>query len=440
MADVQPFKGLRYNQQKVHDLSMVITPPYDVISPEQQRIYYERNPYNLIRLELGMDFADDSPTSNRYTRAAETLHQWIQENVLIREDKPSFYLMEHRFTRRMRETSYWGLIATVRLEEFDTGHIRATEITMDSPVEDRLNLLRSCRVNLSPTMGAFIQKEGDLLSLLPDIDTASPHLSGTDDFGVTFNVWVVNEDSAVRRIIDFFNDKPIYIADGHHRYRTSMTYRKEQLGTENVSDDPRNFVMMTLISSNDHGLTMLPTHRLVSNLTPEQLDTLRTDLPEYFSIQELAASPPKPEENLDKWMNALSEAGYDRTAFGLYGLEPDKYLLLIPHDVSQLYQMLPGDRPLAWRKLDVSLLHGIILQRILGIDTPEKEKESLEYSPDEEMVLGKVISGEAQLAMFLNPAPISSVMAVADAGDRMPQKSTYFYPKTAAGLVMNPLW
>lgn len=441
MTHVQPFRGLRYNLAKVGgDLSSVITPPYDVISAEQQQDYYERNSFNLIRLELGKKFPDDTIENNRYTRAAATLEQWLRDGVLIREERPAYYLMEHRFSHWGEEKSFWGLIVNVRLEEFNTGSIRATEITMDAPIEDRLKLLRACRVNLSPIMGAFLQKEGDLLTLLPELDLTQPDMSATDDFGVTFNLWVIDEESKVRELTDFLADKLIYIADGHHRYTTALTYRNEQTGPDTPPDDPRNFVMMGLTSSNDRGLTMLPTHRLIRGIKPEHLANLKGELARYFSIQEIEPCSEDLQKSLKCWMEDLSANSKGDAAFGLYGLEGRKYLLLTPHDVSALYEMLPPERPLAWRKLDVSLLHGIILEGMLGIDNPEKERECLKYSPDDGEVIRKVDEGEAQLAVFLNPASIASVVAVADAGDRMPQKSTYFYPKTAAGLVMNPLW
>ncbi len=440
MADAQPFRGLRYNLGKVGDISSVIVPPYDVINEKQQHDYYERHPFNLIRLELGKKFPDDNSSHNRYTRAAATLEEWIRDGVLLRDERPAYYLMEHRFSHRGHERSYWSLIGTMRLEEFNIGAIRATEITMDAPIEDRLNLIRACRVNLSSIMGAFIQKEGDLLTLLPEIDLTEPDMSGTNDFGVTFNLWVINEDSKIRELTEFLADKIIYIADGHHRYTTALTYRNEQPGLDFASTDPRNFVMMSLISSNDRGLTMLPTHRLIRGLRPEQVANLKAELARYFSIREIEPCSSVPRDNLNCWAESLSEAGKRNTAFCIYGLEAGKYFLLIPHDVSALRDMLPAERPPAWRELDVSLLHGVILQRIMGIDNHQKEKECLEYSPDESEVLRKVDDGDAQLAVFLNPAPISSVMAVADAGDRMPQKSTYFYPKTAAGLVINPLF
>ncbi len=440
MTHAQPFRGLRYNLDKVGDLSSVITPPYDVISEAEQHDYYERNPFNLIRLELGKKFPDDNSRHNRYTRAAATLEEWIRDGVLLRDERPAYYLMEHRFSHRGRKRSYWCLIVTIRLEEFNTGAVRATEITMNAPIEDRLNLIRACHVNLSPIMGAFVQKKGDLLTLLPEIDLTRPDTSGTNDSGVTFNLWVIDEESKVRELTEFLADKIIYIADGHHRYTTALAYRNEQPGLDVASNDPRNFVMMALISSNDRGLIMLPTHRLIRGLKPDQLASLKEELARYFSIREVASSSGDSREKLDIWTEALAKEGKRNAAFGIYGLESGKYLLLIPHDVSALRDMLPAERPLAWRELDVSLLHGVILQKLLGIDDPQKEKECLEYSPDDAELVRKVDDGGAQLAVFLNPVPISSVAAIADAGYRMPQKSTYFYPKPAAGMVINPLF
>lgn len=442
MADVQPFRGLRFNPQRNRSLSSLITPPYDVISEEQQREYYHKDPNNIIRLEFGREFRRDHPGNNRYTRSADTLNEWLRDAVLIQEERPAFYLIEHRFPVKDAYKSYWGLIASVRLEDFETGKIRPTEIIMKGPAEDRLQLLRSCRINTSSIMGIFDQKEGDLSSLFPDIDTDTPAFTGTDDSEVTFNMWIIDDPVATARVTEFFTGTVIYIADGHHRYTTALAFRDETLADESTdgSSEASKYLMMALISCNDDGLSLLPTHRLIRNIEPDQMVRLKDDLARYFVIQGLLSPLPESSQNMPQWMDALSEAGRNGPVFGLYGLEPGKCCLLTPQNASALYDMLPAEKPLAWKKLDVSLLHGIILQRILGIDNPEKEKECLEYSPDASYVLQNVDEGSGQLAVLLNPASISSVIAIADAGDRMPPKSTYFYPKTAAGLVMNPLF
>lgn len=439
MADVLPFRGLRYAPNQAGVLSSLITPPYDVINDRQQELFYRRNPHNIIRLE----FAKDAPDgNNKYTRAAATLTDWLQTGVLFQEQHPAFYLVEHRFPFRDGYQSYWGLVAAVRLEDFETGNIRPTEVIMKAPAADRLNLLRSCQANLSPIMGIFNHDDGGLLSLFPDLDLDNPSLTAIDDSEVTFNVWVIDNEDSVREVSRFFAERPIYIADGHHRYTTALAYRNERLASHpaNSSDEPFNFLMMTIISSNDPGLTLLPTHRLVRNVEPERIANLENRLKDYFRIQEIPPTSPDAVENLFHWTGILGKAASSDLAIGVYGLAGKDYLLLTPHDASALRNTLPEDKPSAWKNLDVSLLHSVILQGMLGIDNPEKERECLAYSPHEAELVQKVTAGTSQLAFFLNPIPVPSVLAIADAGTRMPPKSTYFYPKTPAGLVINPLF
>ncbi|MCL0065330.1 DUF1015 domain-containing protein [Dehalococcoidia bacterium] len=454
MADVRPFAGIRYNAGMIGDPSSVITPPYDVITPEQQSSYYQRNPCNVIRLELGQEFPDDIPGNDKYTRAANTLNDWLRDGVLFRERCPAFYLVEHRFSYGDSLRSYWGIIAAVRLDDLGAGRIRPTEITMKRAVTDRIDLLRVCRANLSPIMGIFQHEEEGLLPLFSNLCREKPSLSVVNDLGVTFNVWAVTEAETVRGIAGFLAGRTIYIADGNHRYQAALAYRDEQLRGfqgENPPDDPVahpgssgnepfNFVMMTLIGSLDPGLVLLPTHRLVKGIESKRIAELKETLSERFQIQELPRYSSDASENLRRWTAALTEAGNEGMALGLYGLSEGVFYLLTPGEESTLHKMMPGDKPAAWKDLDVSVLHWAILRGMLGIDSPEREKDCLEYSVDGMEVLRKVDTGMSQLAFFLNPVPISSLFAIADAGMRMPPKSTYFHPKTPAGLVINPLW
>jgi uncharacterized protein (DUF1015 family) len=440
MADVRPFRGIRYNAGMIGDLSAVITPPYDVITPEQQASYYRRNPHNIIRLEFGQELPGDIPGNDKYSRAAKILNDWLREDILVREQRPAFYLTEHRFPYEDSIRSYWGLIAAVRLEGLSIGRIRPTEMTMKEPAVDRINLLRACRANISPIMGIFNRDQrGSLQSVLPSLD--APTFTGVDDFGVIFNVWVLTEAETVRRIIEFLAGRVIYIADGHHRYQTALAYRDERFAARSGSlgDEDFNFVMMTLIDSQDPGLVVRPVHRLVSGIDSGTVTKLKEALIEHFQIRELPWYSSEVSENLRRWIVALEEAGNRGAAFGLYGLSEGVFYLLTPGEESALHNILPGDKPAAWRNLDVNLLHWVILRGVLEIDGPEREKKCLEYSPHGAEVLRKVDMGISQLAFFLNPVSIASLLAIADAGMRMPPKSTYFYPKTPAGLVINPL-
>ncbi len=444
MVDIQPFYGLRYNLEKVSDLSAVISPPYDVISPQQQTFYYRKSPYNIIRLELGQGSSSDE---DKYIRAANLLSRWLKEGILIREKAPAFYLVEHRHSRSNlvqsnNSKSCWGLIAAVRLEDLDSGKIRPTEQTLKEPILDRLYLLRACQANLSPIIGVFNQPKESFLALFSNLDLNHPLMSAVDEEGVVYNLWVINEEKNFKKINRFFAAEVLYIADGHHRYTTALTYRNEQLAThpDSTGREAFNFVMMTLISAQDSGLVLLPFHRLVRGIEPEKLTQMRDHLMPYFSIEELPQTSPSLSKTLRGWLTTLAARGNKGTAIGLYGPSPGKFWLLSPHERANLSRLMPEDKPLAWKGLDVSLLHWVVLRKILGIESEEREKECLEYSSDGLEVIRKVIEGEYQLAFFLNPPSISQVLAVADANVRMPQKSNYFYPKTPAGLVINPLF
>ncbi len=434
MADVQPFYGLRYNLERIGDLSAVITPPYDVISTEEQLIYYRSSPHNVIRLEYGEERPDDSPQNNRYTRAALTLENWLSQGMLTREQRPAFYLVEHRFTYQGSMRSRFSLLARVRLEPLSgDGGIRPHEMTMRKPGEDRLCLLQSCRANFSPVMGLFQHRGEGVQSLFPDT-MDRPALSAVDRNGVTYAMWVITDEEDTARVSDFFTNKTLYIADGHHRYETALAYQKEQLSQHKActGDEAFNFVMMTLTSAGDPNLIMLPTHRLVRGVNPGRLAQLKRERSAHFDEEFLPPSS-TPTQTLEAWMQTLNEQLV--TAFGLYGLDGD-YLCLLRARPG----IIPTIQPDILQHLDVNVLHQVILRQMLGIDSPEREEECLEYTRDGLEAISRVDAGEYQLAILLNPTPISSVMAVADQGVRMPQKSTYFHPKTPTGLVINPLW
>ncbi|MBE0415925.1 MAG: DUF1015 domain-containing protein [Dehalococcoidia bacterium] len=435
MADVQPFRGLRYNLEQIGDLSAVLSPPYDVISAEEQLLYYGKSPYNVIRLEFGAERADDSPQENKYTRAALTMESWLREGILIREGSPAFYLVEHRFPYQDAVKSRFSLIARVGLEDLSSGQIRPHEMTMRGPRADRMCLLRSCRANFSPVMGLFRHQGEGILPLLPD-RINRPALSVVDKNGVDYRLWVVTDGKAIARVSDFFANKLLYIADGHHRYEIALAYQWEQRSTHpDISGkEGFNFVMMTLTASNAPNLIMMPTHRLVRRLEAKGLAQLREGLAAYCG-EEVLSPLPTPSETLKVWLEALKERGRSGTTFGLYGIDGQCLRLLTLRQ-----EMIPIDQPSALKGSDVYILHRLILRQMLGIDSQEMEGDCLEYTRDALGALSWVDSGGYQLAFLLNPTPISRILAVADEGARMPQKSTYFYPKTPAGLVINPLW
>lgn len=432
---MQPFQGIRYSLEQTDDLSALICPPYDVISPEEQLFYHRMSPYNAVRLEFGEERREDSPQDNRYTRAALTMKGWLKDRILVRDERPAFYLVEHRFTYQDIEKSRFSLIARVRLEDFSSGQIRPHEITIGGAGADRLRLLKSCHANFSPIMGLFRHHGAGIFSLLPDtIDR--PVLSAVDHYGVGYAIWLLTDKETIATVSDFFADKTLYIADGHHRYETALAYRREQRSEHSSCTGMKafDFVMMTLTDANDPNLIMEPTHRLVRGLNERSF----TELSEQLAAschQELLPPLTDSAETLKNWLKTLEECGLQGTTFGLYGLDRQSLRLL-----TLKQKLMFSDQLSALNDLDVYILHRSILDSMLGISSREMAENCLGYTRDGLDALSRVDSGDYQLAFLLNPTPVSSVLTIADEGNRMPQKSTYFHPKTPTGLVINPLW
>jgi uncharacterized protein (DUF1015 family) len=400
------------------------------------------SPYNVIRLEMGEELPQDSPGNNRYTRAAATLKRWLEEEILIRENRPALYVFQHRFWHQGTAKTCWGVTARLRLEDWSAGNVRPHEVTVKEHTTDRLNLLRSCQVNLSPIWGIIYPGEGKLLSLLSGLAAGEPDLTVTNAKETVYSMWIVTDAESIAAVAAFCADKILYIADGHHRYETALLYQKEQCSLTRCcsGEEAFNFVMITLMDAADPGLVMLPTHRLLRLTGGASPWRLKDQLSQFFEWKQLPVCGSSLQDIVGNWLDTLGKQGEKETIIGVYGLEERQFHLLIPREKKALQKIMPAERSLPWKELDVSLLHWAILRPLLGIDNPEKEKECLGYTQDGMEAVCRVDSGEYQIAFLLNPLPLSSVIAVADAGDRMPQKSTYFYPKLPAGMVMNPLW
>ncbi|MFW6125975.1 MAG: DUF1015 domain-containing protein [Chloroflexota bacterium] len=435
MADVQPFHAIRYNAERFRDLSALICPPYDIISPQDQLRYLQKSPYNMIRLEFGEGSPDDTAQDNRYTRAAATLDNWLRDEILVGEQRPAFYLIEHRFSQPGDANSRFSLIARVRLEDFSTGVIRPHEATIGRAGADRLNLLRACRANFSPVMALFRDKGTGVLSLLPS--TIDPPVSSAiHDQGVGYALWLLTDEEVLAAIQDYFVDKTLYIADGHHRYQTALAFQQEerQAGTSSPKAEASDFVMMSLTDAYDPGLVVEPTHRLVRGLNPDRLSIITEQLSASFDQEVL---PPRAdrEATLAAWLQVMEERGKERNVFGLYGVDRGCLrLLMLERGPSR------QEPPSIAMELDVSLLHRLVFEEALHICSPDMVQDCLDYTRDASEAISRVESGVYQLAFLLNPTPVSRMLDVADQGMRMPQKSTYFHPKTPAGLAINPLW
>ncbi|MHB8619418.1 MAG: DUF1015 domain-containing protein [Chloroflexota bacterium] len=434
MADVRPFAGLRFT----HPLADVIAPPYDVISPAEQDALYERSPYNVVRLELGRE-------ADRYAAARTTYQGWRQEGAL-RPDPPSLYLYEQRFTPPSGRpgqadgvVSRRGLIARVKLEPWSAGVILPHEETLTKPKADRLDLMRALGANVSPVFALYEDPSGDLARMLAPAFIQPPLAQATDDADEAHRLWQVPEGELSQSVHQLLADRPLFIADGHHRYETALAYRDERAATggtrDSTSDAPADFVMMALVDFADSGLVVLPTHRLLRDLTPRMLRALAENLAAYFDVVAAAESP-----SPRAVAAALSQLDdIDGPAFVLYGPLPSGLRVI------QLKQRWRGTtfdekHSAAWNALDVAVLHSVVGGRILGIAEEDLASQSyFSYTRQPEGAIRQVQSGEAQLALLLRPTPPQAIRDISLAKDKMPQKSTYFYPKLATGLVINPL-
>ena len=433
MADVRPLRGMRYVASQVGDMASVVTPPYDVISKEAQASYYARSRYNVIRLELGQTTANDTALNNVYTRAAATFSEWRLHGILQEEQTPAYYLYQQVFTHEGQHYTRTSLIARVRLETWDARVVLPHEHTLAKAKDDRLKLLRACAANFSPIMCLYDDPQGRIRRLLASY-AEKPEVEIVDEVGEQHRLTPVTDAQHIALIQNFFEQRQLYIADGHHRYETALAYRNEIREQRNGlhPDDAANFVMMSLIDLDDPGMLVLPTHRVLFNLDPSLLDTLTPErLGQFFTVHSLNTY-----ETEDALLRRLQQ---EQSPAMLLATRQRIMLLTLNEQGAQ--RMGESRHSEAWNGLDVAVVQRLIIEDMLGLSTSDLTAGTyVRYLRDASQALHTVQAGEAQLAILLNATRVRQICEVAEADDRMPQKSTYFYPKLITGLVMNPLW
>lgn len=439
MANLVPFRGVLYNPQRVADVSRVVAPPYDVIDESSQQALHARHPYNVIRLELGLDQPDDNETHSRYTRAAASLLDWLDETVLRRDPAPAIYpyTIEYRVPSNGSGTGTKTLksfLATVELEEFGTGRIYPHENTRSAAKADRLKLLEACRAHFSPIFSLFSDPEGGILSRLEQaLETGRPRVEFQDDAGFRHRLWSITDRRVLAAVIEAMRPKPLFIADGHHRYETALTYRnlrRREAGAPQPGGlKPYDLVLMLFSSLEDPGLTVLPTHRVLRTPLPS-LAAVKPLLQDAFVIEEYPFHAGTEPNARRRMIRDLRTGGQTEPVFGLALHKTDAYCLL---------RLRPGHPALASRsareRLDVSILQQEVLSKFLR--SKSGEEGAILYTKDDDEALDLVRRGDAQATLLLNPTKVDEVRAVAAGGERMPHKSTYFFPKPLTGLAMN---
>ena len=440
MAEIAPFRGLRYNQEKVQDLAQVVIPPYDVISPEEQRAFHERNPYNFIRLELGLPAPEDSNEDNPHTRAAAWIRQWKDQRILVRNPNPSIYCYELDYKEGPDAVKTRnGFICALRLEDFSSGRVRPHEKTFQAIKDERLALMLACNANLSPVFALYPDSNEEAYRALASGKRGDPVVSFTDFYGMNHRVWPVTDRTVLDQVRKLTLDKPIFIADGHHRYETALNYRngfRERYGSGNPNAS-YEFIMVYLTDMNEPGLTILPTHRLLRNLGDWDCERLVERAKSYFHVERFEA------ENGGelRWKEAIRAGGLRKdTTIGFYCKDAAYvYLLTAKRDVVSSLLSKQG-APVQMTTLDVVVLDQVVLRDLLGLSDQFLANEcNISFMHDFAEALDAVKSHRFDAGFFINHTRIEQVREVASAGLIMPHKSTYFYPKVISGLVINPL-
>ncbi len=443
MAEIKPFKGLLYNPAKVGDLNKVMAPPYDVISPKKQDELYSRHPNNIIRLILGKTGPDDKEGSDRYSRAADELKRWIGTGVLVKDEKPSIYYYNQSY--KLKDGSVQtrkGFIALSKLQDFGKG-IHPHEKTLSGPKADRLKLMQACNVNLSCIFSLYSDPSLKVNRALNDgaSKAGGPIIDVSDDDGTDNRVWRIDDPLVISSVSESMRDKALFIADGHHRYETALNYRNMMREKENspTGHEPYNYVMMYFSNMDDEGMTIWPTHRIIHSLKGFEPSSFTKQCAEYFDTEEFPFNSNEASAR-SAFLKKLEAEGGGKTAFGLRIMDKNSYFILTMKTRDMMDKVFGDKIPDVFKNLDVTVLHSLILSKILGITQEAQEKqENLIYVKSYDEALGAMNKGGNQLVFLLNPTRIEQVKAVALAGFVMPQKSTYFYPKLLSGLVINLL-
>lgn len=439
MAKIFPFNGLTYNKKKVGNFSKVMIPPYDIISKEEQEKFYQVSPYNCIRLTLGKDFAGDTDYNNKYTRANGFFSAWLKNAILTQDEEEAIYAYEQRFVYKGKKYVRLGFIALFKLEELEAGRVYPHENTLPKPKQDRLNLIKATAANFEPIFSLYVDEDERIPKILKKNIKRKPISEARDVFGIRNKLWKISSKAVVNKIIKEMANKQVFIADGHHRYEASLKYRNEMRtkAQKSTGDEPYNFIMMYFTNTFDKGLIIMPIHRLVLNLNLKEKINLENRIFDYFDIEDIKFTKKDEMPSRKKLLRLMSKAKEGEHFFGMYVHGENKYSLLKLKNEKIIEKYINADKPKEWKKLDITILHSLVIREVLGITDKDIEAENaIKYVHNDDHGFDLVKEGKYQLAFFMNPTKIEQVTALASKYEKMPQKSTFFYPKLLTGLVM----
>jgi uncharacterized protein (DUF1015 family) len=433
--EIKPFVGYRYNLERIGTLDDVVAPPYDVIDESFQDELYRKHPNNVVRLILEKMYPTDCAENNRYTRTAQTLKTWKEDGVLRQEERPALYVYHQIYESDGKQFVRKGFMCGCLAIRFGYGMVYPHEITMSGPKLDRLMLTTACKMNFSQIFGLYPDEESSVQAVLEQALVQKKYtesVSATDHLGVVHKMWVVEDEEIIQQVVSAMAPKPIFIADGHHRYETACNYRQQidDMGLLH-STHPANHVLMVCIAMEDPGLIVMPTHRLFPGLPNLTSTELATKLAPYFRLESVGNGA---EDASKVWQRIEKEQRQD--AIGLYTPKDNCWSLtsLTEEGKAKMDEIAQDHHP-EWRELGVSLLHRLIVETLL--ETPEPPKPTYVHLVKE--VITELQTNDYSLAALVMPATVEHIKTLSLLGDRMPAKSTYFYPKLIAGFVFKPL-
>ena len=431
--EIRAFRAFRFNSDVVGDVGGCIAPPYDIISPAQQGRLYEKSRYNIVRIIKGKSESGDDENNNQYTRAADYLNKWIEEDALKEDSADAIYAYVQDFEQGQKKYQRFSFIAIAKLEEFGKV-VRPHEKTLEKPIIDRLNLLRATSAKFGLVFVMYRDQQHIADEITEKAAKSDALIDFIDEQGVRHRLFAIIDRGDIDAITGMMADKSCIIADGHHRYTTGLTYLKE--------NPEAKYQMMAFANTSHEGLIVLATHRLVGSLSGFSFEKLLVELKKDFEITKFNGPQGKTAAKNNMLAEMKKQMDADKNAFGIYGGGEAFYVAVLKDKTAM--DSVAADRSKAWKSLDVSVLHKLILEGLLGVDEDKQAAGGyIEYVKDTESAIddsiAKVDAGQKQVAFFMNPPKIEQIEQVADEGERMPQKSTYFYPKVYTGLTINKL-
>ncbi|MBP2675936.1 MAG: hypothetical protein H6Q84_2776 [Deltaproteobacteria bacterium] len=434
MADVKPFRGIHYDVSRVGDLTRVVAPPYDVIPPEEQEALHRRHPRNIVRIDFGQEREGDGPESNKYTRAGTWYREWLADGTLVRDPVPCLYYYEQEFDIPGKRTFVRkGFLGALRLSRFGDGEVFPHERTLSKPKEDRLSLMRATDAHMSPIFGLFSDPGNGVVNALREGISAAPDLAAVDDLGVKHRVWKVSRPETIRAAVGKISGKGVFIADGHHRYETALAFRDEMRARHGANPDASyEHVLMFLCNMDDEGIVILPTHRGVHSLPGFSGERFLSQVRDLLPVESRDGSP-------EDAMRAVEAAGERGKAIG-WSTGGGRFHVVAFPELERFCEKHLAKYPPRLRSLDVVLLHGFLLEQVLGI-SPEAVTggQFVKYYKDPAKASKDLSTGAIQAAFFLNGVTIREFRDVSLSGHVLPQKTTFFYPKIGTGLLIFPV-